>query len=93
MYLYHANSNSHALYIQGGVRVSRDDLAILVKRFGTTEDLDEKTKEGEEDGSSSGKGGPTVDYDALVQWLSEGGGLDDALLSKVQRHLKARLSK
>lgn len=74
------------------MRVSGDDLAILVKRFGTAEDRDEKAKEGEEDGSS-GKGGPTVDYDALVQWLSEGGGLDDALLSKVQRHLKARLSK
>lgn len=74
------------------MRVSGDELAILVKRFGTTDSRDEKTEEGEEH-SSSGKAGPTVDYDALVQWLSEGGGLDDALLSKVQRHLKARLSK
>lgn len=34
-----------------------------------------------------------MDYDAFVRWLSAGGGLDDALLRKVQRHLKARLSK
>ncbi|CAN0343330.1 unnamed protein product, partial [Pylaiella littoralis] len=34
-----------------------------------------------------------MDYDAFVRWLSEGGGLDDALLRKVQRHLKGRLSK
>lgn len=34
-----------------------------------------------------------VDYEGFVRWLSEGGGLDNALLAKIQQHLKARLSK
>lgn len=33
-----------------------------------------------------------MDYEAFVVWLSEGG-LDDAVLLKVKRHIKGRLNK
>ncbi|CAN0065989.1 unnamed protein product, partial [Ectocarpus sp. 13 AM-2016] len=50
-------------------------------------------EEGGSEASSLSPASAAMDYDAFVRWLSEGGGLDDALLGKVQRHLKARLSK
>lgn len=97
-------------YIQGGVKISEEDRALLVSQFAapSADDQDDadsveerKGKEIEEKGGAGGGAAsppsPSVsammDYDAFVRWLSEGGGLDDALLRKVQRHLKGRLSK
>lgn len=73
-------------------------MSILMSKFAVPSDkggraqADEK-EEGDSDASSSSPAAAAMDYDAFVRWLSEGGGLDDALLGKVQRHLKARLSK
>lgn len=97
--------------MQGGVKVSGDDRALLMSKFaappsGDQDDDDEGEERKGEDAeargetssqssslSSSPSSSAAMDYDAFVRWLSEGGGLDDALLRKVQRHLKARLSK
>lgn len=78
--------------------MSEEDVSILMSKFavpsgkGGRAQADER-KEGDSEASSSSPAAAAMDYDAFVRWLSEGGGLDDALLGKVQRHLKARLSK
>lgn len=63
----------------------------------SSQDDEEGRGEEKEKGKGTVEGTPSssaeIDYDGFVRWLSEGGGLDDALLGKVQRHLKARLSK
>lgn len=87
------------------MKISEGDRALLVSKFvvpsrGDQDDDnegEERKGEGEAGGvassSSPSSSSTAMDYDAFVRWLSEGGGLDDALLRKVQRHLKARLSK
>lgn len=85
------------------MKTSGDDRSLLVTRFAAAKAHGEGShsrggtgKEGagaEEEAGGSSSPSAAIDYDAFVRWLSEGGGLDDALLGKVQRHLKARLSK
>ena len=61
---------------------------------GHSQDTEDKEgTDGDEKSGGTSSASAAIDYDAFVRWLSEGGGLDDALLAKVQRHLKARLSK
>lgn len=81
----------HQSCLQNGVCLSPDDLAKLVSRLATTD----SEPSDEDDGVTSKETGKVlvVDYGSLVEWLSQGGGLDDAALAKVQHHLKARLSK
>lgn len=88
--------------LQGGVKVSADERSLLVSKFSTKARGEGAHDRGTEDKERTGADGKTgeassasaaIDYDAFVRWLSEGGGLDDALLGKVQRHLRARLSK
>lgn len=84
------------------MKISGDDRSLLVSKFAAkahgegSHSQDTQGKEGTGAEEKAG-GGPsssaTIDYDAFVRWLSERGGLDDVLLGKVQRHLKARLSK
>lgn len=81
------------------MQVSEDDLSLLASKFSAAHPSGREgaggAEEGEEEEEAGGKESETesVDYDAFVRWMSEGVGLDDALLGKVQRHLKARLSK
>lgn len=91
------------LYKQGGVKISADERSLLVSKFSTephgegarSQGTDGKEGAGAEEkaGGGASSASAAIDYDAFVRWLSEGGGLDDVLLAKVQRHLKARLSK
>ncbi|CAM9409395.1 unnamed protein product [Chrysoparadoxa australica] len=62
---------------KGGLDLSEEDLALLVKKFGR------KGEEGEEE----------VGYQPLVKWLETGVGLDNKSLHKIQRHVRARLNK
>ncbi|CAM9116657.1 unnamed protein product, partial [Hapterophycus canaliculatus] len=97
-----------AVLEKAGVKMLGDDVSLLASTFaahpftkgshrgsreGNEQEGEEETQAG--DGSARGTSLPpaAIDYDGFVRWLSEGGGLDDALLGKVQRHLKARLSK
>ena len=78
--------------------MSEDELSLLASKFSaahTPEGGEDRRGGGanEEGGRAEENYGDTVDYDAFVRWISEGAGLDDELLGKVQRHLKARLSK
>lgn len=67
------------------------------RHSGSRVDIGQEGEKEEEMGERETEGtslpSAAIDYDGFVRWLSEGGRLDDALLSKVQRHLKARLSK
>lgn len=82
-------------YFQGGVQLSEEEISLVVSNFSAVLDRSEDEDGAEEEGGGRGSSdrGDSVDYDAFVRWLSEGLGLDDELLWKVQRHLKARLSK
>ncbi|CAN0514217.1 unnamed protein product, partial [Ectocarpus sp. 12 AP-2014] len=87
-----------AVFEEGGVKMSEEDASILMSKFAVPSGKGgraqaEEREEGGSEASSSSPASAAMDYDAFVRWLSEGGGLDDALLEKVQRHLKARLSK
>lgn len=77
--------------------VSGDDRSLLMSKFAARprrgEGQDRSSRSSEENTAAGEGAAAAIDYDAFVRWLSEGGGLDDALLGKVQRHLKARLSK
>ena len=73
------------------MQVSEDELSLLASKF-SAECPSEGGGGGSEDGGKENDG-DSVDYDTFVRWMSDGAGLDDELLGKVQRHLKARLSK
>lgn len=76
---------------QAGVKLSSESLEKLALRFSAADPADGKERSVAKD---DGGGEMTlIDYDKFVRWLSEGGCLDDAVLAKVQHHLKARLSK
>lgn len=72
--------------IQAGVvDLSPDNLGLIIERFGVTSDGARPAPESE--------AAVVVDFGDFVRWLSAGGALDDALLARVQQHLKVRLSK
>lgn len=74
--------------------MSAVELALLMSRFAAPSPGDRNDgTEGRSEDDESMSSEASLDYDAFTRWLSEGGGLDDALLRKVQRHLKGRLSK
>lgn len=78
------------------MQLSEGEISLLLSVFSASnvDNEDGAGSEGDdEEGESKSSRVPLVDYDAFVRWLSECGGLDDSLLGKVQRHLKARLSK
>lgn len=84
------------------MKISADDRSLLVSKFAAKahgegsrgQHNEGKERTGvEEQGGGSSSSVAAIDYDAFVRWLSEAGGLDDVLLGKVQRHLKARLSR
>lgn len=84
------------------MKISGDDRSLLMSKFATkahgkgSHRQDTEGIEGtgaEEEAGGAHTASAAIDYDAFVRWLAEGGGLDDVLLGKVQRHLKARLSK
>lgn len=75
------------------MKISADDRSLLLAKFAVRSRHGEGQDRSSSEENAAGARPPAIDYDSFVRWLSEGGGLDDALLGKVQRHLKARLSK
>lgn len=73
------------------MQLPSESLEKLALRFAAVGPADGKERSTAKD--DGGGEMELVDYDQFVRWLSEGGCLDDAVLVKVQHHLKARLSK
>lgn len=80
--------------IQGGAHLSEDEMALLLSKFeASTVCHGDATISDKRKGGGKGEELATcMDYDAFVRWLSQGG-LDNAVLLKVQWHIKGRLNK
>lgn len=77
-----------------GAHLSEDEMALLLSRFeaSTVCHGDDTMSDGEKTGGKGEDSATYMDYEAFVGWLSKGG-LDNAVLLKVQRHIKGRLNK